>query len=88
MRNQHRWILKNEDGLRTEWQATKFAGRWEFKQRLPDSESWETVKNPSSDLLSEFRDVLWRKYQRRRCPYEDVVAIERLRDVAGNEEAG
>lgn len=87
MRNQHHWTEKRTDGSHLEWRATKFAARWEFKQRSPDTGGWETVKHPSADILAEFRDILWRKYQRRRLPYEDVVAIERLRDQARREES-
>jgi hypothetical protein len=26
----------------------------------------------------ELRDILWRKYQRKRLPYEDVAAVDEL----------
>ncbi len=86
MRNQHHWTETAEDGAEIEWRATKFGGRWEFKRRCPEEASWQTVKKPTSPLLTQFRELLWRKYQRKRLPYEDVTAIERLRDDAIREE--
>jgi len=87
MRNQHRWGEKGEDGIEIKWQATKFAGRWEIKCRGPETDGWEIVKNPSAETLENLRELLWRKYQRKRLAYEDVLAIEKWRDQAKREEA-
>ena len=32
---------------------------------------------PIADLM-ELREVLWRKYQRKKLPWEDLVTIDRL----------
>lgn len=86
MRNQHRWGEKGDDGTEIKWQATKFAGRWEIKRRTPETDGWVLIKEPSAETLGNLRELLWRKYQRKRLAYEDVVSIERMRDQAEREE--
>ena len=40
---------------------------------------------PLIEDLKEVRDVLFRKYQRRRAAYEDVVLIEKMIEKRGVE---
>ena len=32
----------------------------------------------ASEPLVELRDIIWRKYQRKRLPWDDVAAIDKL----------
>jgi len=84
MRNQHLWDGPDEKETEFAWRATKFAGRWKI-HRIDDvgrGPEWVEIKSPHSSILEQLRGVLFRKYQRRRVPYEDVTHIERLRDDA------
>ena len=76
MRNQHTWKETTEDGDRREVRATKFGGAWRIQARLKGEESWTYYDQPRIEDLRELREVLFRKYQRRRASHEDVTGIE------------
>jgi len=58
--------------------ATKHGRVWTVQSRLKSEEHW-TIHDPV-DLshLRQLRDLLWRKYQRKRVPFEDVQQIDEL----------
>jgi len=78
MRNQHTWKETTEDGDKREIRATKFGGNWRFQARLKGDESWTYYDTPRIEDLRELRDVLFRKYQRRRASHEELVDIENI----------
>lgn len=78
MRSQHIWKEKDEDGRKREVRVTKFGGTWRFQAKTADAADWTYYKRPLlSDMLA-LKDIVFRKYQRRRASAEDVAAIERL----------
>ena len=78
MRNQHVWKTTTEDGEKREVRAERFAGHWKFQSKLKSEENWTYFEVPSMEDLLELRDVLWRKYQRKRLPWDDVASIDRM----------
>ncbi len=40
---------------------------------------------PLLEDLIELHDVLWRKYQRKRLPYDDVATVEKMVKERGGE---
>ena len=48
-------------------QKSSNVGTVKMAMQIPPREMWETL-----------RDVLWRKYQRKRCPWELIEAIDKL----------
>jgi len=78
MHNQHIWTERTDEGEKREVRAIKFGGTWRIQSKLASAETW-TYHDPAllPDLI-ELRDVLFRKYQRRRAAYEDVVLIEKM----------
>ena len=77
-RNVHVWKSLSEDGEKREVRAEKFAGRWRFQARCRGEEAWTYYDSPPLEDLIELRDVLWRKYQRKRLPFEDVTAVDQM----------
>jgi hypothetical protein len=55
----------------------KHGSEWRFQSKRADQEEWVYYQEPLPADLEEFRDVLFRKYQRRRAAYEDVVWADR-----------
>ncbi len=78
MRNIHVWKRVNEEGEKVEVRAERFAGKWKFQSKAKSEEVWTYFESPSDDDLLELRDILWRKYQRKRLPHDDVASIERM----------
>jgi len=76
MRNEHTWKESNADGVKREVRASKFGGKWRVQSRLKGEESWTYYDQPILEDLRALRDVLFRKYQRRRATHEELVAVE------------
>ena len=86
MRSQHIWTEKDEEGRKREVRATKFGGTWRLQAKFADEENWTYYDKPPIADLQTLRDLLFRKYQRRRVPAEDVATIEQmLRERSGHE---
>ncbi len=78
MRSQHVWKEKDEDGRKREVRVTKFGGQWRFQAKFADETEWTYYDRPLPEDLKELRDVIFRKYQRRRASAEDVASIDQL----------
>jgi hypothetical protein len=78
MHNEHGWTERDESGEKREVRAIKFGGVWKIQAKLRSDEAWTYYETPELADLETLRDVLFRKYQRRRAAYEDVVLIEEM----------
>ncbi len=78
MRSQHIWKEKDDEGRQREVRVTKFGGEWKFQAKLVKEGEWTYYDRPLREDLMTLRDVVFRKYQRRRASSEDVEAIDRL----------
>jgi len=76
MRNEHTWKETTPEGERREVRASKFGGKWRIQARLKGEESWTYYDRPRIEDLRELRDVLFRKYQRRRATHEELAGVE------------
>lgn len=89
MRNVHIWKAVGEDGRKREVRAERFGKQWKFQALAKGDESWTYYDVPLMEDLQELRDVLWRKYQRKRLPWDDVAAIDQMiRDRGGEVPSG
>jgi hypothetical protein len=73
MHNRHAWIIRTDEGLKREVRVIKTGGSWRFQSKRADEERWTYHAQPLMADLEEFREILFRKYQRRRAAYEDVL---------------
>ena len=78
MRSQHIWTDRNEHGRKREVRATKFGGVWRFQAKTAGDLDWTYYERPLSGDLFALKEILVRKYQRRRASSEDVASIEKL----------
>jgi hypothetical protein len=78
MRSQHIWSDRNEDGRKREVRATKFGGAWRLQAKTAGDLDWTYYERPLLEDLLTLKEILARKYQRRRAPAEDVASIEKL----------
>lgn len=79
MRNQHVWQERTADGEKREVRAVRFAGKWRLQSKLGRDGAW-TYHDPLPELadLLALRDLIWRKYQRKRASYDDVTSADAL----------
>jgi len=86
MRSQHIWKEKDADGRKREVRVVKFGGVWRFQAKYVDENEWTYYERPLLNDLLALKDVVFRKYQRRRASAEDVDSIEKLlRQYAAHE---
>ena len=73
----HQWRENGEEGLRF-FRAEYHASNWRLFSQLKGEDDWTPHDPISREEWEMLRDVLWRKYQRRRCPWELVEKIDKL----------
>jgi hypothetical protein len=78
MPSQHIWTDRNQDGRKREVRATKFGRAWRFQAKTAGELDWTYYDRPLPEDLLTLKEILVRKYQRRRASIEDVVSIEKL----------
>ena len=78
MRSQHIWTDKNHDGRKREVRATKFGGSWRFQAKIAGELDWTYYDRPLLEDSLTLKEILERKYHRRRASIEDVAAIEKV----------
>ena len=78
MRSQHIWTDRNQDGRKREVRATKFGGAWRVQTKIAGDLDWTYYDRPLPEDLLTLKEILVRKYQRRRASIEDVASIEKV----------
>ena len=78
MRSQHIWTDRNQDGRKREVRATKFGRAWRLQAKVAGDLDWTYYDRPLLEDLLTLKEILVRKYQRRRASVEDVASIEML----------
>jgi len=58
--------------------ATRFGGRWRLQAKTAGEVDWTYYERPLLDDLFALKEILVRKYQRRRASDEDVASVEKL----------
>jgi len=78
MRSQHIWTERDEDGSKREVRATKFGGKWRLQAKTVGDLDWTHYERPLLADLLALKDILFRKYRRRRASSEDVASVQKL----------
>ena len=78
MPSQHIWTHRNQDATKREVRATKFGGAWRFQAKTAGDLEWTYYGHPLLEDLLALKDILVRKYHRRRASAEDVASVEKL----------
>jgi hypothetical protein len=78
MRSQHIWTQRDEHGSKREVRATRFGGMWRLQAKTSGDLDWTYYERPLLEDLLTLKEILLRKYQRRRASIEDVASVEKL----------
>jgi len=65
-------------GAKREVRATKFGGAWRVQAKTAGGVEGTYYERPLLEDLLALKEILVRKYQRRRASAEDVASIEKL----------
>jgi hypothetical protein len=74
----HEWFDNTDEGkvfYRGNYQGGKWTVMTTTQKRNP---TWTDLKPPSEAVWRELRDVVFRKYQRKRCPWERVADLDKM----------
>ena len=76
----HDWNEDTEEGTRM-YKAVYFAKEWRFATGMKGSRrvpvEWSDIHDPTTEQWQSLRDILFRKYQRKRCPWKFIEAIDK-----------
>ncbi len=78
MPSQHIWTEKDDEGRKREVRATKFGGKWRLQAKTTDENDWTYYDPPLLDDLLKLKEIIFRKYQRRRASADDVASLDKL----------
>ena len=87
----HTWKERTDEGTLV-YRACHHANKWKLEcapkvgRAERDDVEWEQVEF-TRDLWITLRDLLWRKYQRKRCPWRLIEAIDKLLEEMPEEES-
>lgn len=80
MSTKHEWHEKTPEGDVRYVTASKHLGDWRFQTCLKTDERWTVLDSLPLEELKRLRAILWKKYQRKRLPYEHVLEIDAMID--------
>ena len=67
------------------FRASHHSSTWQLHSQSKGDEEWEEHRPIGRKEWEMLREVLWRKYQRGRCPWELINKIDKkLEDMAGD----
>jgi len=77
----HEWKDVNEYGEKIMYRAIHHASDWRiiwsYKVGRSEEVVWNDVEEITEDMWETLRDIIWRKYQRKRVPFDLLVAIDK-----------
>lgn len=73
----HEWNEQTDEGKRY-FRGNFHAKRWTILTTLKHEPEWEKLEEPAEEVWRSLRDVVWKKYQRKRCPWERVAGIDKI----------
>ena len=85
----HEWHERTAEGDKRYHRASHHANRWTFETTLAKEEHWHAIDEPDREFLESLRDILFRKYQRKRIPHRLLAEIEaKIEDLPADEAPG
>lgn len=79
----HEWHDRTEDGLRRYVRGYWNSREWTIRVLNKEEGEWQLIENPSVELWLALRDVLWRKYQRKRLPVKFIQKVDAILEDLG-----
>ncbi|MEK6232504.1 MAG: hypothetical protein N2A42_11700 [Luteolibacter sp.] len=73
----HEWNERTEEGKRF-YRGNFHAKEWRIITTLKTDPDWEPIEEPSEEIWRALRDIVWKKYQRKRCPWERVAGLDKI----------
>jgi hypothetical protein len=78
MPRQHGWTERDDNDGKREVRATWFGREWRLQSKRAEDESWTYHEHPLLEDLMALKELLERKYRRRRATTDELRAVEKL----------
>ncbi len=78
MPKEHSWKVIDADGARREVRAVRHAAKWRIQSRTSVCDNWCYHEQPLLADLEYLRELIQRKYQRRRASWDELKEVEQL----------
>ncbi len=66
--------------------AKKFGGAWRFQSKISGETEWTYYDSPALQDLLTLKEIVARKYRRRRASIDDVASVDKLvEEQSGND---
>ena len=78
----HEWRETTDEGAIRLVTASRHAGKWRLRSRLKSDTEWTESPVISLDDLETLHEIISKKYQRNRVPYDHVLEIDALIEAA------
>jgi hypothetical protein len=78
MPRQHIWTEKDVEGRKREVRATKFGRGWRFQAKTAGDADWTYYDAPTMNDLLALKEIVVRKYRRRRASADDLASVDKL----------
>jgi len=73
----HQWREATDEGTRF-YRAFYHASRWDFATQLKGEEDWDEQYEATQEVWQSLREILWAKYQRKRCTWKIVETVDKV----------
>lgn len=74
----HEWSERTDEGKRY-YRGNFRGGEWiVLTTTMKRDPVWEIMESPDREIWEALRDIVFRKYQRKRCPWERVAELDRI----------
>jgi len=84
MPRQQVWKEREEDGVKREVRASRFGGVWRLQSRRADEESWTYYDRPLPADLLALKEIIKKKYRRRRATVEELLSVREMAKGVGS----
>ena len=84
MPRQHVWKEREEDGVKREVRASRFGGIWRLQSKRADEESWTYYDRPLPADLLTLKEIIEKKYRRRRATVEELLSVREMAKGVGS----
>ncbi|PYK80599.1 MAG: hypothetical protein DMF40_06275 [Verrucomicrobia bacterium] len=85
MPRQHVWKEREEDGVKREVRASRFGGAWRLQSKRTDEEFWTYYDQPLPADLLALKEIIEKKYRRRRATVEELLSVREMVRECRNE---
>lgn len=79
----HQWREENDGEVRL-WRANYHGGRFMLYTKEKEEDRWEKLDPPKKEDWEALREVLWRKYQRKRIAWNLVAKVDKMLGKTNN----